>query len=612
MVPRVRVLTVARWYPAHDDPGRGSFVADLTSVLLGAGLDVRVASWEFSHYSERTPASAMSAARRAWAAAVAQPDALNTPTHWGSGVPVARLPALYITGESVRQRIDGHAALLVPFGEALHARWPFDLIHAHTAVPDGAAALTLADRVGVPVVVTEHDRSLRQRLPASEDERAAYRNVVERAASVAAVSAQFRDLLARESGLDASAIGVVSNPIPAAFFARRLDGPRDGDELLYVGARKEDKGIVTLLQAFARVRAARPRLRLRLIGRSPSPADEARWQELSDELGVVDGVSFDPPADRDAVAAAMARAGVFVHPSPFESFGMVAAEALASGLPIAATRSGVEGIVGEDRRFGEIAAGTDPESLAEAILGVVDRRDAYDPEALRQAASRFEASEVARDHVERYQAAIARRRGSGETRDAVAPARTREPDLAGPDGARPDGVGAVLAVGQNAVLAERRIRGLPESLRERVVLATRRPTDALRELLPGRVVELDPVGAYKRMLEALGGGPSAPSTSLGRAARFLRSPGKALERQRLRDDREQVLVGLLEDQVEAAWEALPGPAQPGRVLLAMDVEDVVAARRVLAEDARLAPGSTRWLADRWDAATRAIMASGDT
>jgi glycosyltransferase involved in cell wall biosynthesis len=525
------------------------------------------------------------------------------------------LPALYIAGESVRQRIDGHAALLVPFGEALYRRWPFDVIHAHTAVPDGAAALALADRLGVPVVVTEHDRSLRQRLPASEDERAAYRSVVERAASVAAVSAQFRDLLTREAGLDAAAIGVVSNPIPGAFFARKLGGPRDRDELLYVGARKEDKGIVTLLEAFARVRAARPDLRLRLIGRSPNPSDEDRWKALCAELGVADAVTFDPPADRDAVAAAMVEAGVFVHPSPFESFGMVAAEALASGLPIAATRSGVEGIVGEDGRLGQIASGVDAESLAETILKVVARRDEYDAEALRHAASRFEASEVARDHVERYRAAVARVRGSNGAEDAgdVPPPieGSEEAERLGRTDAPREEIAAVLAVGQNAVLAERRIRSLPETLRARMVLATRRPTDPIRELLPRRVVELDPAGAYKRLLEALGGGSGSPSTSLGRAARFLRSPGKALERQRLRDDREHVLVELLETQVEEAWDAVPASPGGDRVLLAMDVEDVAAARRVLARGADLAPGLTRWLADRWDAAQGAVVASGD-
>ena len=41
-----RVLVVARWYPAHDDPGRGSFVSDEVAALRALGIEVVVASWE--------------------------------------------------------------------------------------------------------------------------------------------------------------------------------------------------------------------------------------------------------------------------------------------------------------------------------------------------------------------------------------------------------------------------------------------------------------------------------------------------------------------------------------------------------------------------------------
>jgi hypothetical protein len=44
--------------------------------------------------------------------------------------------------------------------------------------------------------------------------------------------------------------------------------------------------------------------------------------------------------------------------------------------------------------------------------------------------------------------------------------------------------------------------------------------------------------------------------------------------------------------------------------LAMDVEDVAAARRVLARGTSLAPGLTRWLADRWDASGRSVADRG--
>src|SRR6185295_17168578 len=109
-------------------------------------------------------------------------------------------------------------------------------------------------------------------------------------------------------------------------------------------------------------------VRLRLIGSAGGPGDEQRWEALIADLGLGDDVVLEPPASRDGVAAAMRQATVFVHPSPHETFGMVAAEALASGLPVAATPSGgVEEIVGRDGRFGAIAASPGVAALVDAI-----------------------------------------------------------------------------------------------------------------------------------------------------------------------------------------------------------------------------------------------------
>jgi glycosyltransferase involved in cell wall biosynthesis len=606
MVRAVRALIVARWYPAHDDPGRGSFVADLVAALRGENVDVRVASWEFAHYRPTTSAASVTRARDAWSGAVTHRDSMNTPRTWGAGVPVARLPALYVAGESVQQRIDGHAALLVPFGTALHDRWPFDVIHAHTAVPDGAAAIELGRAIGVPVMVTEHDRSLRQRLATSEEERASYRAVLEGAGLVAAVSAQFRDLLCGAVGLEAAAMDVVPNPIPDVFFGGSLDGARDGDELLYVGGRKEDKGIVTLLQAFALVHEARPALRLRLVGRSANDADEARWHTMAEELRIGEAVRFEAPADRDGVARAMREAAVFVHPSPFESFGMVAAEALASGLPIAATPSGIEEIVGTDGTLGEIASGHAPEQLSATILRVVDRRATFAPEAQRSRASRFRASSVAAATIARYRTIVDR----APVRAAAAAAdRAGSPISEGTE-ARSDAdraVEAALVLGQNATLAERRLATFPTPLRDRLLLLTRKPGPGLLAAMRDRLVELDPVAAYGRLLAELGAPPGARWSIAQRVGHFVRAPGRSLQRRRLREERTQVLDELLDQEIVAGWGRVRSEAHGEPVLVAMDVDDVLTARRAL-PDTPVAPGATRWLADRWDAARSPVDA----
>jgi glycosyltransferase involved in cell wall biosynthesis len=601
MVPRVRVLTVARWYPAHDDPGRGSFVADLVEALTAASTEVRVASWEFAHYTPGTPPGALDEARRAWSAAVALDDATNVPRSWGAGVPVARVPDLYIAGETVSQRIDGHAALLVPFGVALHERWPFDVIHAHTAVPDGAAAIQLARTVGVPVMVTEHDSTLRQRLAQNADERAAYRGVIDAAARLGAVSHRFRDLLRESLGPDADGIEVFPNPIPDVFFDGAFDGERRADELLYVGARKEDKGTDTLLRAFALAHGRKPALRLRLVGRSRSESDESRWKALADDLLIASAVSFEPPLSRSDVAKAMLGAGVFVHPSPFESFGVVVVEALASGLPIAATRSGVEEIVGTDGRHGEIADGTDAESLAAAIIRVIDRRSRYVAADLRASVLRYQASRVARETLARYEAII----GSHARADGSRSRRVVSEPVARAPAVEPHGtetLGRVLVVGQNSVRAERRVATLAPALRERVTLLTRRPGAGLLASDRGDVIDIDPQAAYDEMLAAAGSPGARRWSGAERIRRFVRDPRRAFERRRLRQHRDELMAELLGSQVLDVWRRIAADAATSDpVLVALDIEDVTVAERAIQHGARLAPGGTRWLADRWDA-----------
>jgi hypothetical protein len=88
-----------------------------------------------------------------------------------------------------------------------------------------------------------------------------YRKLVREADGVFAVSEHFRSLLAASADFPETAVGVVPNPVPSAFFEQPLDEPRDLNELLYVGHRLESKGTPVLLEAFAIARMVRPDLR---------------------------------------------------------------------------------------------------------------------------------------------------------------------------------------------------------------------------------------------------------------------------------------------------------------------------------------------------------------
>jgi len=612
-----RVLVVARWYPSHDDLGSGSFVSDEVAALRAAGIDVVVASWENADLRSRDGdvEAIRGPAVAAWARAVALPDAVSTPRAWGAGVPVSRLPAPHPGGRlPARASIEAHAALLLPFATALAARWPFDLVHAHVGIPDGAAAAAVAAALGLPLLVTEHSSSLTEQL-AEDEARTAYLQLRGGGRRVVAVSRALATKLEASLGLENGAIPVVPNVVRFDGFPLGAVGDRDPDELLWVGARREHKGTGLLIRAVAIAREQRPGLHLRLVGRSPDAAGDAPWRDLADGAGLGDAASFEPPADRAGVAAAMRRAGIFVHPSPYETFGMVAAEALASGLPVAARRSGgvEEVLAGQDSGV-ELADGDDAAALAAAILRLRSRLAEIDPAAVRTTImARFPtAGAVARlmGHARDAAAELpptSRRSDAGvpapsaADRDPVAPAVA-----AAPAGAMPP----VLVVGMRRPMAARRVAALPPSLASRLTVVTTTEAGERGDALPAgpRWIEIDPDATYARRLAALGGPLEARRTTVQRLVAACVHPRRTVLRRRLFDRRPALRAAAQRDGVLAAWSQVVGAA--GRwpatavAVIAVGAEDVVAAAEALAAGGVLAPGGLRWLADLWDAADR--------
>ncbi|HWK90170.1 MAG TPA: glycosyltransferase family 4 protein, partial [Longimicrobium sp.] len=123
----------------------------------------------------------------------------------------------------------------------------------------------------------------------------------------------------------------VGSGVPDEFAAVRRD---ERDHLLFYGRFDLfHKGIDVALQAFARIAAARPEVRLVLAGRGK---DEARVRALADGLGG-GRVEVRAGADRAEVLELMSGALALLMPSRIEGLPMVPAEAMAAGVPVIAT-----------------------------------------------------------------------------------------------------------------------------------------------------------------------------------------------------------------------------------------------------------------------------------
>lgn len=554
-------------------------MADLVGATVAVGVDARVVSFDRLLVRGRFEArgTVLEHARAAYER-VATPAALfAVPASRGApGVPVARVPVVRRLGsDDAAALIEDHLVALRSFTARLVGEWRPDVIHAHTGLPDGIVAAQVGRELGIPVVVSEHASTIEVEL-ADRVALERYRTLLSPGVQLLAVSPPVARRLGDVLGTAADRIPVLPNPVDDVSFALADATGRDRDELLWVGALGEHKGIEVLLRTLVHLRGRRPSLRLRLVGGERNTGDLARWRALAREIGIGAAVSFEGPLQRPAVVAAMARAGTFVHPSPSETFGVVAAEAILSGLPVASRRSGgVPWIVELSGGYGAVADGDDVAAFAAAIETVVDRHLAVTAaEARTRLVGSVGAAAVATRAIAWYEKADA---PFGVTEQSTSTWRME----ASPGLGRAAAIPKIL-VATERIESFRRVAQLPAGLREQLVLAVppRPPivADDTDQGVPGGI----------RLLEAAPIRHDRPPRGRSPIARFKRARWQPP----LTADEELTVVIR-----KAIAEQRPRD-QP--LVVALDAPAAMLVAGLDVRHPRLAPGSLRWLADRWD------------
>ncbi|PYM19491.1 MAG: glycosyltransferase family 1 protein [Candidatus Rokuibacteriota bacterium] len=306
-----------------------------------------------------------------------------------------------------RERVFEHLDEFVDGVEAFRiaAGADYDLIHAHYWL-SGAVGLALRRRWAVPLVQMFHTLG---RLKNDASHNGADREpdvriaeearIVGAADRIVASTVVERAHLVGHYGADPSRIAVIPCGVDTELFtpgaqaaARAALGLGDEPQLLYVGRQTPIKGLETLLDAMARLRAGGTPARLSIVGGDadePLDGHEAALRERLGRLGLGKAVTFVGAQPQDRLPAWYVAADATVLPSYYESFGMVALEAMACGSPVVASRVGGLQTTVRDRVTGLLVREHDPAALAEALerlLGDEDLRWRLGREGVRWAA----------------------------------------------------------------------------------------------------------------------------------------------------------------------------------------------------------------------------------
>jgi glycosyltransferase involved in cell wall biosynthesis len=160
---------------------------------------------------------------------------------------------------------------------------------------------------------------------------------------------------------------VAANPPPSVDVVT----PSAEPVVVAVGRLHPQKGFDILLRAFVDVRAAVPGARLVIVGGGHlgTEAHERELEALAADPALAGAVEL--VGEVDDITPWLAKARVYVQPSRTESFGMAAAEAMASGLPVVATDVGGLRDVVDDGVTGILVPLGDEARLAAAIVEVL-------------------------------------------------------------------------------------------------------------------------------------------------------------------------------------------------------------------------------------------------
>lgn len=183
-----------------------------------------------------------------------------------------------------------------------------------------------------------------------------------------ALNEEVRSSICREYALPASAVPVVGNGIDLdAFRGPQRRGPRGaGVRLLCVARLAPAKNHALLLRTVARLRESGRDVSLTLVGDGPL---RGALEERARELGISQRVRF---AGRRTDTPAFYRdCDLFVLLSDYEGMPMSIIEAMASGLPVVATRAGGVAELVDDGVNGALVE-ADAAAAAEAIAAICD------------------------------------------------------------------------------------------------------------------------------------------------------------------------------------------------------------------------------------------------
>jgi len=274
-------------------------------------------------------------------------------------------------------RFYGDLRPLLRLGRLIHSA-EFDLVHTHLPPAELYSRLALLGitRKTLPLLITKHND---ERFCDAPGKKVLGRWVARRAERLIAISdavkgymcgsglgVEQRKLQTIYYGIDAARFGQ-SPRAPAACLRKQWGIAAEELAIGFVGRLVPQKDIGTLIRGFALFAATFAEAKLVIVGSGPLDEELRRVAEELRISGRIVWAGF-----RDDIVTVMSAFDIFALTSIYEGLGLVLLEAMASALPVVATRVGAIPEVVADGETGVLVAPGRPNELATAFHNLSD------------------------------------------------------------------------------------------------------------------------------------------------------------------------------------------------------------------------------------------------
>lgn len=374
----MKVAVVAEFYPRRADPVLGVWAHRQALAARDAGAELRVLVLHRLVPSRSAVSKGPASATRELRKLLAQPRREERDG----------LQVLYVCYLSPPRASGYHAwgawaapALALAL-RALRREFPYELIHAHNAVPAADAARRA--RTKTPLAISVHGGDVLYTATRNSAGEAAVRRNLAAAETVLANSHDIAELARGYGALDTRVVHLGTDLPEARAGGPRLPrarGERAAPALVTVGHLVARKRHADVIRALAVIAKRYPTLRYEIVGDGP---ERSALEDLARLLGVGERVAFHGQLPHEQAVALARGCTLFAMPSTEEAFGVAYIEAMAAGVPAIGCRGepGPEEIAAAGDGFVLVPPG-DIERLTQRIEELLD-----DPHRLREASMR--------------------------------------------------------------------------------------------------------------------------------------------------------------------------------------------------------------------------------